>query len=116
MKDKRRYDRFLLATEIDQHKKNDKKNITKTKSKNISLSGICITTDDEPLIKGGLYILRFILPGQSIQIVVEGKVVWNNGYTSGNAKLFDNGLEFINISKDQVDMIEEYKLGSVFEL
>ncbi|MBN2442469.1 MAG: PilZ domain-containing protein [Spirochaetales bacterium] len=115
MNEKRRFDRFLIVIEIDQHRKDDNKNHSKTKSKNISTSGICITTDDDPLIKGEIYVLRFILPEQSKQIIVEGKVIWVHKYSEGSIGLFDNGLEFTKISEEQHNMIEEYRLGSVYE-
>lgn len=115
MKEKRKFDRFLLDIEIEHHKKDERENSSKTKSRNLSKGGICITTDDGPLEKGEIYILYFILPGQSEQIVVQGKVVWNKGYKSSNLELFDNGIVFINISKKQRKLIEEYRLGSVYE-
>jgi c-di-GMP-binding flagellar brake protein YcgR len=115
MKEQRKFDRFLLEMEIKHHKKGDKNTSARTKSKNISKGGICITTDDGPLEKGDTYILYFTLPGQSEQIRVEGRVVWNNKYTSASIELYDNGIEFTNISKKQLDMIEQYRLGSVFE-
>ncbi|MBN2534916.1 MAG: PilZ domain-containing protein [Spirochaetales bacterium] len=115
MKENRRFDRFLLDIEIEHHKKDDKKKLSRTKSKNLSKGGICITTDDGPLEKGEIYVLSFTLPGQSRQIIVEGKVAWNKKYTSINYELFDNGIQFINISNKQLEMIEEFRLGSVFE-
>ena len=128
MGEQRRYDRFLLETEIDlikpaeesneaaidNKKDDDDDSISRTKSKNLSASGICITTE-AALITGDKYILRFTLPGQYDQIIVEGKVVWSKGYTSGHVELFDNGIEFTKISKDQHDLIEEFRLGSVYE-
>jgi Tfp pilus assembly protein PilZ len=115
MEEKRRFDRFLLDIEIEHHKKGDESVSSVTKSKNISRGGICITTDDGPLEKGDEYILNFILPGQSVQIVAEGKVVWNSSYVSGDIELYDNGIEFTNINDKQIKMIEEYRLGSVYE-
>jgi c-di-GMP-binding flagellar brake protein YcgR len=115
MIEKRRFDRFLLDIEIEHYKKNNKENSSRIKSKNISKGGICITTADGPLEKGEKYILSFTLPHQSEQIVVEGKVVWNEAYTSLQHELYDNGIEFISISEKHLKMIEEYRLGSVFE-
>lgn len=115
MNEKRKFERFLLEIEIEHHKKDDRGNSSSTKTRNLSKGGICITTDDEPLEKGEVYILYFTLPGQFEQFVVKGKVVWNKSYMSSNIELYDNGIEFINISREQLDMIEEYRLGSVYE-
>jgi Tfp pilus assembly protein PilZ len=115
MIEKRQYDRFLLVTEIDQHRKDDSENTIQSTSKNLSASGICITTENDPLIDGEIYVLCFILPGQSKQFMLEGKVMWSKRDTSGHVNLYDNGLAFTHITKEQREIIEEYRLGSVFE-
>ena len=63
----------------------------------------------------GLDIDVIYLTGRDDQMVVEGKVVWTRSFTEGKTKLFDNGLEFININQEQLDIIDEYRLGSVYE-
>ena len=112
--EKRRFQRFLLDTAIELQTKN-KKAKNQSKTKDLSKSGICITTSDKPLEKGQIYLLSFKLPNFSLQITVEAKVVWTNLYENHEAPLFDNGLEFTAIKQKYLDMIEEYSMGSVIE-
>jgi c-di-GMP-binding flagellar brake protein YcgR len=115
MNNNRKFDRFLLVTEIEQQRK-DSNEYSKGQTKNISCGGICITTMEKPLDKGAYYMLRFTLPGYEENILeTEAKAVWNRNYKSGTLKIFDNGLEFIDIGEDILEKIGEYKIGSVFE-
>jgi hypothetical protein len=114
MKDKRSFDRFLLITDIEQQKK-ESEECSKGHTKNISSGGICITTEDKPLDRGSLYILRFTLPGCEGNILeAMAKAVWSRDYKTGSLIIYDNGLEFVNMGEDLLEKIEEYKIGSVY--
>ncbi|MBN1697573.1 MAG: PilZ domain-containing protein [Spirochaetales bacterium] len=115
MNEKRKFDRYLLVTDVEQHKMQSKER-SRGKTKNISSGGICITTEDAPLGHGELYLLRFTLPESGNFIVeVKAKVVYNRHYFSGSHNLYDNGLQFVDIKKELLEQIDEYKIGSVFE-
>jgi len=114
MENRRKFTRYLIATDIEPYKK-DKNEKILAKTKNIAEGGICITTVDNPLKKGEIYILRFTLPGQTDSITFEGKALWSRQYKSETTDMFDNGIEFINADKDLLKKIEDFQLGSVFE-
>ncbi len=114
MKEQRLFHRLLLDTEIE-HRHSDADQPFRGKTKDISIGGICITTEDEPLVMGDVYMLKFALPGMEDAIEVSGKVVWTKKYAAGIAALFDNGIVFMNPDKIFVDMITDFSIGAVRE-
>jgi hypothetical protein len=110
--DKRQYLRLLLDTDVEYSKSCEKASAV-SRSKDISLGGVCITTSENPLPMGELCDLSFILPGNDDPIRVKGKVMWNREYDTGAVKLYDNGIEFVDLKDDYVQMINEYSIGTV---
>jgi hypothetical protein len=108
MGERRQYHRYLLYTEIEyQDVVSSGQGLSKTKD--ISRGGLCITTDNTPLQRGGRYRLTFQLPFSEKEISATARVMWHRR----EGALFENGLTFIDIDDRSLDMIEEYSNGSV---
>jgi Tfp pilus assembly protein PilZ len=112
MVEKRLYHRLLIDTEILQHNVKDD-NATKGKAKDISVGGICITTEGEPLRENDVYILSFRLPGDDEKLEVSGRVVWTKNYKAGITDLYDNGIEFLDPEKEFIDVLEDFSIGAI---
>jgi hypothetical protein len=114
MQEKRKFQRYLLSIEIDfSHEDNKIKHTTKTK--NVSTGGVCITTTAGPLELNGIYTLKFMLPENEEPIAVKARAVWAKGEDVHGEKLFDNGLEFMDLDDKYREAIEEYSIGAVLE-
>jgi Tfp pilus assembly protein PilZ len=112
MIEKRLYHRLLIDTEIE-HQNMNADSGSRGKTKDISIGGICITTEGEPLNREDMYALSFTLPGDREKLEVKGKVVWIKKYKAGVSDLFDNGIEFIDPDNDFLNVIEDYSIGAV---
>jgi c-di-GMP-binding flagellar brake protein YcgR len=112
--DKRKFHRYLLAIDIDFSKENTA-NKRRSKTKNVSVGGVCITTSEGPLELGGIYTLTFKLPDSSEAILTKAKVVWSKADMVNGQTLYDNGLEFINIEEKNRSAIADYSIGAVLE-
>ncbi|MBN1410284.1 MAG: PilZ domain-containing protein [Spirochaetales bacterium] len=109
---KRHYHRLLLVTDVE-YNTEDAGSMEKSRSKDISQGGICITTSEKPLPMGKICNLRISMPESKEQIIVKGRVMWNREYETGAVKLYDNGLEFIDLEEEFAEIIKEYSIGSV---
>jgi c-di-GMP-binding flagellar brake protein YcgR len=110
MEERRQYHRYLLHTEIEHedvasHKKQ------RSLSKDISRGGVCVTTTGGPLEKGSKYQLKFVLPFSEKEILVAAEVMW----AKHEGNVYDNGLVFLEIDKEYLDLIEEFSIGSIEE-
>ncbi len=114
MSEKRKFIRYFLAIDIDYSKENTAQK-QRSKIKNVSLGGVCITTSEGPLELNRLYSITFNLPESSQPISTKAKVVWSKADTVNGQELYDNGLEFINIEEKNRSAIEEYSIGAVLE-
>jgi c-di-GMP-binding flagellar brake protein YcgR len=112
--EKRKFHRYLLSIDIDYTRENSKQK-QKSKTKNVSVGGICITTNRGPLELNRIYTLTFKLPDSSQPILAKAKVVWSKANTGNGQELYDNGLEFINIKEKNRSVIADYSIGAVIE-
>lgn len=82
-----------------------------TSSKNISAGGLCIILL-EPLCVGTQLELSFLLPEDENMIKAQCRVVWSRefiiGEGAGQAKGYESGIEFINISAGERNTISKY--------
>jgi hypothetical protein len=108
----RRFHRLLLQVEITYARKSEART-EHSKTRNISIGGICITTLGKPLKVDDIFRLEFSLPGQEKMITSEGRVVWNRKALDGGVTFYDNGIEFMGLSENYRAMIEEYSIGSI---
>lgn len=72
---------------------------------NISEGGICLISK-KPLHKGSTVDLDFSIPFKN-RIVAVAEVKWNKEIESGR---YSNGLQFMSIKKDDLDMLKNYLL------
>jgi hypothetical protein len=112
MNDKRIYHRLLLETDIEQRELANFAISTGT-TRNISMGGVCITTEGDPLSMGHVYRFRFTIPGGLEELEVNGRVVWTREQRSGITVLFDNGIEFIDPDDEFLHVIEDFSIGAV---
>lgn len=108
----RKFHRLLLQIDI-KHTRKTGENSHHSKTKNISVGGICITTHTTPLKVDDILLLEFSLPGNKEVISAEGRVVWNKKYITGGVTLYDNGIEFLKMNKKFKTMIEDFSIGSI---
>lgn len=78
-----------------------------SKTKNVSLGGICLVTDSA-LETGDILTLRIRLKGFETPIEVLGRVVWTQTFDIGEQKGYDNGIEFIKIPEAHRAKLEEF--------
>ena len=112
--DKRRFHRYLLAIDIECAKENTEHK-RRSKTKNVSVGGVCITTSEGPLDLNGIYALTFKLPNSNEPILTKAKVVWSKADIVNGRELYDNGLEFIHIDEKNRSAIQDYSIGAVLE-
>lgn len=90
------------------------------KTKDISIGGVCLVlTLDRPLPEGDRIRLRFSLPDGK-KIIAVGEVRWSDTFEilseTGQEKEFDIGVEFIDISDEDRELIGQYIFGSLRKL
>lgn len=76
-----------------------------TRSKDISIGGMCFITYS-PLPIGTVLNLKFKLKEEQEPIIIKGKIVWNEMFNIGGQKGWDNGIQFIDIlEKDKKNIL-----------
>lgn len=87
----------------------------RAETKNISTGGICIILLNKVEI-GDKLKLKFYLPGVNTPIMTVGRVVWTQEFTVGtidNSTAYDVGIEFIEISEDDRQKVNQYIAGQI---
>jgi len=101
--DKRKFPRVELVTKVRYSVMGENIKID-TKSKDISLGGICILSD-KPAEKNIVVDIKFILPNKMI-IEAIGRVAWcKQIYYSGE---FEIGIEFMKIFGNHLEKLKKY--------
>lgn len=111
MEERRKFVRLNFNVDISWEKSPDKNQnleVKDAKSKNISAGGICLIVYDEVKV-GDCLNLKFTLPSELI-IEAKGLIVWTNefGIEDGGKKCCDAGIQFLNISEDDMAKINKY--------
>jgi len=81
-------------------------------TKNIGAGGICLVSLDEFKVGNNLELI-FSLPGITNQIHAVGRVVWLVPFNVGStltSRAYDAGIEFVNISDDDREKINQFVL------
>lgn len=78
-----------------------------SKTKDISLGGICLITSS-PLKIGDILNLSIRLKGFIKPIEAVGKVVWTQTFEIGGQKGYDNGIKFIEITETYKGILEKF--------
>ena len=111
MKELRAFPRLSLSCEIEYKLTNpvaeNSPETIKSNTKDISSGGICLITY-APLQPGDIMELDFKLKGKEFTIKAKGKVIWTQEFEIGNQKGYDNGIEFVEISREARTEIEQY--------
>ena len=78
-----------------------------SKTKDISIGGLCFITDTELPI-GTVLNMKFKLKSGEAPFSVKGKIIWSEQFDIGGHPGWDNGIQFIDISEDFKASILKY--------
>ncbi|MBN2441463.1 MAG: PilZ domain-containing protein [Spirochaetales bacterium] len=101
MSEKRRFQRYNITVSVSYMNTDDTKT-TDAQSKNISSSGICLSSIQPMKLKSTVK-LTFSMESQTIHVL--GRVIWSEQVLP---RLFDNGIEFLSMSEEHLKVIEKY--------
>ncbi|MCM8801188.1 MAG: PilZ domain-containing protein [Candidatus Omnitrophica bacterium] len=107
--EKRRFRRLTTSIKIEYKLFDDKTApFLVTSTKDISGGGLCLRVFDQ-FEAGSILLFKFILPGLPRFIFTKGRIVWIKELSRlGKGKVFELGVEFIEIKEEDKKRIEEY--------
>ena len=113
--DKRKYVRLNLLADVSYKKSQTAIAQKITIAKNIGIGGMCLIVYE--LVKvGDVLSLNIFLPNRKESIVTQGRVVWVSEFVVGDpetGRRLDAGIEFINLEKEDADLIRLFKGSEV---
>jgi len=108
MEERRRFPRLPLNTKVE-YKALDQTEARffSTVTKDISSGGICIRLL-EKFAPGAVLEINFSIPGLKKFIIAKGRIVWVREFKAGSSKVYESGIEFVNIKDDDRKIIAEF--------
>ena len=107
----RKFARLNLSCDIEFNiesvPKNRQQLIENTKTKDISVGGMCFITYTELPI-GTILTLKFKLKPDTAPIALRGKIVWNEMFDIGGQQGWDNGIQFLEIPDEYKESIHQF--------
>lgn len=106
----RQLSRLNMTCDIRYSKVSDEENLSNKKdsaTKDISQGGICFISS-EFLESGTLIQLDITLGKEEPDVQVRGSIVWSEEFHISGQKGWDNGLEFLDISERDKQLIQKY--------
>jgi hypothetical protein len=104
MEEKRKFPRLSIKVLVNYSVSVDDPSAS-AETRNLSEGGICITTP-VPLSVGRHVTIRFFLPGKTIRVM--GRIIRS---AEVFPRLFENGIEFIDITPDDILTIKDCTRG-----
>jgi len=114
MEERRQFVRLGIDVDVSWEKSTVDKSVDSVsgaKTKNISAGGVCLIVDD-PISVGDQLKIKFQLPNQLV-IEAVGVVLWASefGIGEGQGKKYDTGIQFLEISENDVAQINKFVFG-----
>lgn len=113
MRERRKYTRKLIKLDVVYDMSTDQRWL-ESQARDIGGGGICLITKDAIPI-GKSFDIKFSIPDKEKPIKVIGKVMWNEKAENESESIFYNGIKFINIHKDDRELIMKFVESATFE-
>ena len=109
IEERRKFIRLNINVEIKYSLVNNTANKRVAQTKDIGAGGICFLAD-EPLNKGDILEINFLLPEVPPNVHAKGRVAWVKPFSiEGNKNTcYDTGIEFIDITDEDRKRINRY--------
>lgn len=114
MQERRRYVRLNIPLEVSYIPEGKEGRRLKSITKNISPNGARFVIEDK-LPKGAILDLEIKIPTRTEPISIKAKVIWTKEEVEKGKNIYDAGLEFVQISKENKSLFFQYLCNLMYE-